>query len=80
MNNLNKIVPVALVVATVVVAVYAWNSLGGVTMSTSGYVALILGIVATLALAVGLMGLLFYSHNKGYDDDAGRRLTDDDPR
>jgi hypothetical protein len=39
-------------------------------MSTSGYVAMTLGIVATLALGVGLMTLVFYSNRKGHDEDA----------
>lgn len=39
-------------------------------MSTSGYVAMTLGIVVTLALGVGLMTLVFYSNHKGHDQDA----------
>ena len=33
----------------------------GTAMSTAGYVAMTLGIVATLLLGVGLMSLVFYS-------------------
>ncbi len=39
----------------------------GQPMSTGGYVAMTLGIVATLALGVGLMTLVFYSSRKGHD-------------
>jgi hypothetical protein len=42
-------------------------------LDTSGYIALTLGIVATLALAVLLVGLMLYSNRSGQDDRAGRR-------
>jgi hypothetical protein len=32
-----------------------------------GYVAMAFGIVATLALGIGLMSLVFYSNRKGHD-------------
>jgi hypothetical protein len=39
----------------------------GQSMSTAGYVAMAFGIVATLALGIGLMSLVFYSNRKGHD-------------
>lgn len=39
----------------------------GTPMSAHGYVAMGLGIVATLALGVGLMTLIFYSNRSGRD-------------
>jgi len=39
----------------------------GQSMSTAGYIAMAFGIVATLALGIGLMGLVFYSNRKGHD-------------
>jgi hypothetical protein len=36
-------------------------------MSTTGYVAMAFGIVATLALGIGLMALIFYSSRSGRD-------------
>jgi hypothetical protein len=36
-------------------------------MTTNGFIAMTLGIVFTIALGAGLMGLLFWSHRKGYD-------------
>ena len=33
--------------------------------------ALTLGIVATVGLGVGLMWLVYFSHRRGYDDEAG---------
>jgi len=50
---------------------YPADEAAGSDMSMSGYVAMALGIVATLALGVGLMGLVFYSSRKGHD-----RMTD----
>jgi len=36
-------------------------------MTTSGYIAMALGILATLALGIGLMALIFYSNRAGRD-------------
>jgi hypothetical protein len=44
-----------------------WTSLSHVEMSGHGWMALILGIVVSIALGAGLMFLVFYSHRKGYD-------------
>jgi hypothetical protein len=37
-------------------------------MSVHGYIAMILGIVFSLMIGCGLMGLMFYSSRHGYDD------------
>ena len=58
------------VAALLALGVYTWQSLGAVEMSDNGYVALVLGVVGTLALGGGLMTLLFYSQRHGYDDAA----------
>jgi hypothetical protein len=47
---------------------YVWSGLEGVPMSTNGVVALILGVLVSLAVGVGLMWLVYYSHKRGYDD------------
>ena len=60
-----------LLVASVGIAAYAWWSLADVEMSTSGYLALAAGIVLTLVVGIGLMGLVFYSSRRGHDDRAG---------
>jgi hypothetical protein len=49
-------------------AIYAWEQLGDVHMSWHGYAAMILGIVFSLLVGCGLMGLLFYSSRHGYDE------------
>jgi TRAP-type C4-dicarboxylate transport system permease small subunit len=49
---------------------HAWNaaSASGAPMPTTGYVAMILGVVFSLVVGCGLMALLFYSSRHGYDD------------
>lgn len=54
-------------------AAYAWVSLGDVQMDTSGYVALVAGVIFTVALGAGLMALVFYSHRSGHDERVGGR-------
>jgi len=39
----------------------------GTGVSGAGYVAMTFGILATLALGVGLMALMFFSHRSGRD-------------
>jgi hypothetical protein len=56
----------------VFIGLYAWFSFADVAMTTSGYIALALGIVGTMALAIGLMSLVFFSHRYGYDEQVGR--------
>ncbi len=59
-----------LLVAAVSGAVAAWVAVGESPLSGHGVVALVLGVLASLALGVGLMFLVFYSSRRGYDDDA----------
>src|SRR5665213_3035101 len=72
MSKLGILVAAVLALAASSVAVWAWISLGEVTMSTGGYLALVLGGIATMGLGVGLMALVFYSNRKGYDEAAAR--------
>ena len=61
-----------LVVASLVaIGLYAWFSFGDMAMTTSGYIALAFGIIGTMALAVGLMSLVYFSHRYGYDEGTG---------
>lgn len=48
-------------------AVYAWGLLGGIAISPTGWLFLVLGAVLTTLLGGGLMALLFYSSRKGKD-------------
>ena len=53
------------------VAIYilfaGWDTGGGEPVSTSGYIAMGLGIFFTLVVGVGLMSLIFYSNRHGRD-------------
>ncbi len=62
----------ALLAAAAGVGWWGWNQLADVQMSVHGYIALALGVVATLGLGMGLMWLVYYSHRRGFDDEAGR--------
>ena len=53
-----------------IIAVAAWMGLEETKISFHGFIALGLGVFATLGLGAGLMFLVFYSHRKGYDDEA----------
>jgi hypothetical protein len=61
----------ALLLVAAAVSLWIWNQLGDTTMGAQGYVALVLGVVATLVIGGGLMGLVFYSSRHGYDERAG---------
>ena len=50
-------------------AIWAWQT-AGVEMSGIGYAAMFLGILFTILLGCGLMGLMFYSSRHGYDEAA----------
>jgi hypothetical protein len=49
-------------------AIWGWQQTSGVEMSGHGYAAMILGIVFTILVGCGLMGLMFYSSRHGYDE------------
>lgn len=50
---------------------WSWESMGDVELSSHGMIALGLGVGLSLLLGVGLMSLVFFSHLRGYDDEAG---------
>ena len=66
----------AIALALVLIGVYAWLTLGDAGMTASGYLAVVLGALGTVALGGGLMALLFYSHRYGYDERAGESPLD----
>jgi hypothetical protein len=59
---------IALVVVVVAVSVFNWNVLGNSGIDLNGWIALILGVVVTLAVGIGLMALIFISNRLGYDE------------
>jgi hypothetical protein len=75
MPKLSTLGVVALVVALLVIliaagwfAAHAWISVKGPPMPANGYIAMTLGIVFSLIIGFGLMGLVFYSSRHGYDE------------
>jgi dipeptide/tripeptide permease len=63
---------VAVAVAAVIAVVASlWRDIGDGGMSPAGWIAMGLGIVATLGLGVGLMALVFISNRRGYDEPGG---------
>lgn len=73
MSRLGIVVAALLSAAAMAVAYSAWKAMADVTMSASGYAAMILGAVAAFAIGGGLMSLLFWSNRKGFDEAAGAR-------
>ena len=62
------VVLVGLLLLAIVFMVIGWGAPeGGEKMSTGGWIAMVLGIIATLALGIGLMTLMFYSNRSGRD-------------
>lgn len=59
-------------VAALLAAIYLWWSLSDVDISLNGLIAMTLGCLVSLALAGGLMFLVFYSNRRGHDDDHHR--------
>jgi len=62
---------VAVVIGLIVLMASVWSGLGDSGISAAGWVALVLGIVITLALGIGLMALVFISSRRGFDDADG---------
>jgi hypothetical protein len=58
----------SLLVATGVVIYLGWILANGTDVPTSGYAAMVFGVIISLAVGFGLMALLFYSSRKGYDE------------
>jgi hypothetical protein len=71
MRSKNWIAIMGAAVAVVIVAavsVVNWNVIGNSGIDLNGWIALILGVLATLAVGIGLMSLIFISSRRGYDD------------
>jgi hypothetical protein len=62
------------VAAVAAISATFWRSIGNAGISAAGWLAMIFGVLATLALGIGLMALVFISNRRGYDDiDRGER-------
>lgn len=70
-----------LLAASLWFAVRSFTAVSGPPMPATGYIAMTLGIVLSLAVGVALMTLLFYSSRRGYDEqvyDKSQRQDDAD--
>jgi len=66
------VIAVAVVLVIGAVIAVLWTNLGESEISGAGWLAMALGVTVTLALGVGLMGLVFFSNRRGYDE-VGRK-------
>lgn len=57
----------AMLIAAILYAVHTWDAMAGTSVSTLGWVFMALGVIVTLLVGAGLMGLVFYSSRKNYD-------------
>jgi len=67
---LTLIVLFGLLAATAGVMFWAWQEIGEVEIGMHGLIALGLGALLTFVLGAGLMGLMFLSSRRGYDERA----------
>jgi hypothetical protein len=58
---------VGLLGIAIVVLYVSWDPEQSGAMTGAGYIAMTLGVVATLALGIGLMALMYYSNRSGRD-------------
>jgi hypothetical protein len=80
MRQLWLVIPlVGLLVGALYYAYDTWVSIEGAPMPGYGYAALAGGVIFSLIFGCGLMALMFYSHNNGYDEagEAKRRVKGD---
>ena len=68
----------AFLIVAVIWASMAWTEGAAVPMSKHGWIALSLGVIFSLVIGCGLMALMFYSSNSGYDDVATPKVLRDD--
>ena len=61
-------VAVGAVIGVLAVVIDLWRQVGDVRISTGGWVAMTFGVLATLAVGVGLMALVFISNRRGFDE------------
>ena len=66
-----------LLAGTIFLSYRGWTSASEVDVPSSGYVAMVLGVIFSLIVGVGLMSLVFYSSRLGYDEPA-RLVRDED--
>ena len=66
-------VAAAAVIGVVAVVASLWGDIGDSGLSTGGWIAMVIGVLATMGLGIGLMALVFVSNRRGYDEPGGPR-------
>ena len=69
-----------ILLASIWFAARAWTAVEGPPMPATGYIAMALGVVLSLAVGIALMTLLFYSSRHGYDEQVHDRSQHHDER
>jgi hypothetical protein len=73
------VITLGLCLVLAVAAIYfATTVYSDLPMTTGGLIAMIIGVVVTLAVGIGLMALIFYSSRAGYDEPPELDNKDDD--
>jgi hypothetical protein len=67
-NLVAVVIAAAVVLGVGLVVATLWSGIGDSEISGAGWLALVLGVVITLALGIGLMALVFISSRRGYDE------------
>lgn len=62
------VVLLLLLAFTLVIVYLGWKLGSGADVPASGYVAMVFGVLVSLAVGFGLMAMIFYSSRKGYDE------------
>jgi hypothetical protein len=60
------------VLAVALTIAWLWSDIGESEINLAGALAMIFGVVVSLALGIGLMSLVFISSRRGYDEAARR--------
>jgi hypothetical protein len=66
-------VAVTMMAVVITISVFNWRAIGDSGIDLNGWIALILGVLVTLAVGIGLMALIFISNRRGYDDPPDKR-------
>jgi len=69
---------IVLLVVAIVGVYYSGTDELGAGVSGPGYLAMALGVLFTIVVGAGLMGLIFYSSRRGYDEPPSVDPTDAD--
>ena len=64
---ITAVILIGLLIVAVIGTVYVWIGIGDVHMSTTGILAMLAGVVLTIAVGIGLMYLVFHSDGYGPD-------------